>query len=113
MHCNLFRSKEDKCTKAQPCSSGVCTWNQHIIFFDINTIENILLWIKLMNLEHNQEILGEIKFNKLNLNNKSEWYNLNETSNGLLEKRTLPHRNNLYFYLETSSSRVLPLTMDM
>ncbi len=85
MHCNLFRSKEDKCTKAQPCSSGVCTWNQHIIFFDINTIENILLWIKLMNLEHNQEILGEIKFNKLNLNNKSEWYNLNETSNGLLE----------------------------
>jgi hypothetical protein len=47
-----------------------------------------------MNLEHNQEILGEIKFNKLNLNNKSEWYNLNEISKGLLEKRILPHRNN-------------------
>lgn len=40
-------------------------------------MENIVLFIKLINLEHNEEVLGEIKFNKLNLNNKSEWYNLN------------------------------------
>ncbi len=34
------------------------------------------LCIKLINLEHNQENLGEIKFEKLNFNNKPEWYNL-------------------------------------
>jgi hypothetical protein len=81
----LFRSKEEKCTKAQPCSSGVCTWNQHIRFFDIDTMDNICLSIKLINLEHNHEVLGDIKLNKLNLNNKSEWYTLNEATNGLLE----------------------------
>ncbi len=76
--CFFFcRSKEEKCTKAQPCTSGICTWNQHIIFFDIDTIDNIILMIKLINLEHNEEVLGEIKFNQLNLNNKAEWYNFN------------------------------------
>ncbi|CAF2707840.1 unnamed protein product [Rotaria sp. Silwood2] len=83
-------SKEEKCTKAQPCSSGICVWNQHIIFFDIETIDNILLWIKLINLEHNQDILGEIKFNKLNLSNKPEWFCLNDTLNGSLFNRTVP-----------------------
>lgn len=93
---NFCRSKEEKCTKAQSCTSGLCTWNQHIIFFDIDTIDNIILWIKLINLEHNQEILGEIKFNKLNLNNKPEWYNLNSSINRVLplitnnRKRQLP-----------------------
>ncbi|CAF3542722.1 unnamed protein product [Adineta steineri] len=84
-------STEEKCTKAQPCSSGICTWNQHITFFDIETLDNILLWIKLINLEHNQEILGEIKFNKLYSNSKTEWYNLNNNiSNGLPFNRVLP-----------------------
>ncbi|UJR36942.1 hypothetical protein I4U23_029651 [Adineta vaga] len=76
-------SKQEKCTKAQPCSLGTCTWNQHIIFFDLETLENILLWIKLINLEHNQDILGEIKFQELNLNNDSQWYKLNSTSDGI------------------------------
>ena len=80
----FYRSKVEKCTKAQQCISGICTWNQQIMFFDIDTIDNLILWIKLINLDHNQEILGEIKFNKLNLNNKAEWYNLN----GLFEKKT-------------------------
>ncbi|CAF4540050.1 unnamed protein product [Rotaria sp. Silwood1] len=92
---NDISSKEEKCTKAQPCSSGICIWNQHIIFFDIETIDNIILWIKLINLEHNQDILGEIKFNKLNLNNKTEWFSLNDTSNGLLFNRVLSPTTNI------------------
>ncbi|CAF3784330.1 unnamed protein product [Rotaria sordida] len=88
-------SKEEKCTKAQPCSSGICIWNQHIIFFDIDTIDNILLCIKLINLEHNQEILGEIKFNKLNLNNKPEWFYLNDTSNESLFNRVHSSTTNI------------------
>ena len=47
-----------------------------MIFFDIQTIDNLCLWMKLINLEHNQEILGGIKFNRLILNNSPEWYNL-------------------------------------
>jgi hypothetical protein len=66
----------EKCTKAQPCSSGICTWNQRIIFFDLNNLDHLNLSIKLINLEVNQEVVGEILFQKLNLNNKSEWYNL-------------------------------------
>ncbi|CAM4895992.1 unnamed protein product [Rotaria socialis] len=81
-------SKEEKCTKAQSCSSGICIWNQRIIFFDIEPIDNILLCVKLINLEHNQDILGEIKLYKLNLNNKCEWFSLNDTSTGLLLDRT-------------------------
>lgn len=77
LHYLYYRSKDEKCTKAQSCTSGICTWNQHIIFFDIDTMDNINLCIKLINLEHNEEVLGEIKLNKLNLNNKSEWYQLN------------------------------------
>src|SRR4051812_16644136 len=94
LNCSFFcdRSKEEKCTKAQPCSSGICTWNQHIIFFDIDTIDNIILWIKLINLDNNQDVLGEIKFNKLNLNNKGEWYNLN----GLLKNKKNFYRKNNY-----------------
>jgi hypothetical protein len=94
----FVRSKEEKCTKGQPCSTGICTWNQHIIFFDIDTIDNMSLWIKLINLEHNQDILGEIKFNKLNLNAQSEWYSLHDISHGLVE---------------SSFSRTLPSTTDM
>ena len=74
---NFHRSTEEKCTKAQSCSAGNCTWNQHMIFFDIQTLDNILLWIKLIDLDYNQEILGDIKLHSLNLNNKPEWYNLN------------------------------------
>ncbi|CAF1114513.1 unnamed protein product [Rotaria magnacalcarata] len=81
-------SKEEKCTKAQSCSSGICIWNQRIIFFDIEPIDNILLCVKLINLEHNQDILGEIKLYRLNLNNKCEWFSLNEASTGLLLDRT-------------------------
>ncbi len=96
MKFNFFRSKEEKCTKAQPCSSGVCTWNQHITFFDIDNIDKTSLWVKLINLEDNQEILGDIKFNKLNLNNKPEWYNLNDTTNGSLKiERTLTYINSI------------------
>lgn len=83
----VFRPKEEKCTKAQSCSSGICIWNQRIIFFDIETFENIVLWVKLINLEHNQEILGEMKLNKLNLNNKCEWFSLNDVSQGLFNKQ--------------------------
>lgn len=32
------------------------------------------LWIKLINLEVQQEILGEIHIDKINFTNKSEWY---------------------------------------
>jgi hypothetical protein len=42
----------------------------------MNNIDKMNLVIKLINLEVNQEILGEILFQKFNLNNKSEWYNL-------------------------------------
>ncbi|CAF0942842.1 unnamed protein product [Rotaria sp. Silwood1] len=73
-------SKEQKCTKPQTCSSGICTWNQRIIFFDIDTLDNLSLWIKLIDLDRNQEILGEIYISlndkKLNLNGQPEWYNL-------------------------------------
>ncbi|CAF0948351.1 unnamed protein product [Adineta ricciae] len=75
-------SKQDKCTKGQPCSSGSCTWNQHIIFFDLDTLENVLLWIKLINLEHRQEILGEMKFQQLNLSSNPQWYKLNNIADG-------------------------------
>jgi len=101
---SISRSKEEKCTKAQSCSSGICTWNQHIIFFDIDTIDNIILWIKLINLEHNQEVLGEIKFHKLNLNNKTEWYHLN----GLLERYFHIKKKEFFIsYLDSSFHRVL------
>ncbi|CAF1216277.1 unnamed protein product [Rotaria sordida] len=73
-------SKEQKCTKPQICSSGICTWNQRLIFFDINTLDNLSLWAKLIDLDRNQEILGEICIplndKKINLNGQPEWYNL-------------------------------------
>ncbi|CAF2510404.1 unnamed protein product [Rotaria sp. Silwood2] len=73
-------SKEQKCTKPQACSSGICTWNQRLIFFDIDTLDNLSLWAKLIDLDRNQEILGEIYISlndkKLNLNGQPEWYNL-------------------------------------
>ncbi|UJR09234.1 hypothetical protein I4U23_013480 [Adineta vaga] len=73
-------SKEQKCTKSQPCSSGICTWNQRLIFFDINTLANLSLWTKLVDLDRNQEVLGEICIalndTNLNLNGIPEWYTL-------------------------------------
>ncbi|CAF1657069.1 unnamed protein product, partial [Adineta ricciae] len=73
-------SKEQKCTKPQACSSGACTWNQRIIFFDINTLDNLSLWIKLVDLDRNQEVLGEICITltdaNLNFNGIPEWYTL-------------------------------------
>lgn len=55
----------------------MCTWNQRIIFFDLISMDQMNLWIKLINLEVQQEILGEIHIERLNLTNKSEWYTLN------------------------------------
>ncbi|CAF5153253.1 unnamed protein product, partial [Rotaria magnacalcarata] len=54
-----FRSKEQKCTKPQACSSGICTWNQRLIFFDIDKLDNLSLWAKVIDLDRNQDILGE------------------------------------------------------
>lgn len=74
-------STQEKCTKAQSCLAGQCTWNQHIIFFDIQTIDNLCLWMKLINLERNQEILGDIRFDHFKLNNIAEWHNLTHSTN--------------------------------
>jgi regulating synaptic membrane exocytosis protein 2 len=77
-------SKEQKCTKPQSCSSGVCTWNQRLTFFYIDTLDNLSIWIKLVDLDRNQEILGEICIplndKKLNLNGTPEWYYLTSSS---------------------------------
>lgn len=54
----------------------MCTWNQRIIFFDLTSMDQMNLWIKLINLEVHQEILGEIHIDKLNSTNRSEWYQL-------------------------------------
>lgn len=71
-------SKEQKCTKPQPCSAGICTWNQRLEFFYIDTIDNLSLWIKLVDFDRNQDVLGElcIPLNDRNLSNTSEWYSL-------------------------------------
>ena len=55
-----FRSKDQKCTKPQSCISGTCTWNQRLVFFDIDTLDNLSLWVKLVDLDRNQENLGEV-----------------------------------------------------
>lgn len=54
----------------------MCTWNQRIIFFDLSSMDQMNLWIKLINLEVHQEVLGEIHIDKLTSTNKSEWYHL-------------------------------------
>ncbi|CAF1429769.1 unnamed protein product [Adineta steineri] len=73
-------SKEQKCTKPQTCSSGICIWNQRLTFFDIDTLNNLSLWIKLVDLDRNQEVLGEnciaLNDTHINLNGLPEWYNL-------------------------------------
>ena len=61
------RSKEQKCTKPQACSAGICTWNQRLEFFDIDTIDNLSLWIKLVDFDRNQYALGEVKQTNLSM----------------------------------------------
>lgn len=39
----------------------MCTWNQRLIFFDIETFDNLSLWAKLIDLDRNQEVLGEVR----------------------------------------------------
>ena len=59
---DFCRLKQEKRAKTRRFSSStICTWNQHVIFSDINTIDNVLLWVKLINLEHKQGVLGELK----------------------------------------------------
>lgn len=55
-----FRSREQKCTKPRACSSGRCTWNERLTFFDIDTLDNLSLWAKLVDLDRNQDSLGEV-----------------------------------------------------
>lgn len=55
-----FRSKERKCTKPQICSAGVCTWNQRLTFFDIDTLDHLSIWIRFVDLDRNEDILGEV-----------------------------------------------------
>ena len=60
MHSSEFRSKEQKCTKPQTCSGGICTWNQRLTFFDVDTLDQLSIWIRLVDLDRNEDILGEV-----------------------------------------------------
>lgn len=59
------RSKEQKCTKPQACAAGICTWNQRLMFFDVDTLDNLSLWIKLVDFDRNQDVLGEVNAPRL------------------------------------------------
>ncbi|CAF3463069.1 unnamed protein product [Rotaria socialis] len=118
-----FRSKEQKCTKPQACSSGICTWNQRVIFFDIDKLDNLSLWAKVIDLDRNQDILGEICISlndkKISLNGQPEWYYLISKYSSSSSSSSPSHTQTKSFLLndsnmseveqnESPSNRILP-----
>ncbi|CAF5173398.1 unnamed protein product, partial [Rotaria magnacalcarata] len=100
-------SKEQKCTKPQACSSGICTWNQRLIFFDIDKLDNLSLWAKVIDLDRNQDILGEICISlndkKNSLNGQPEWYYLKSKYSSSSSSSSPPHTQTKGFLLNDSN----------